>query len=402
MKRWAGLVAIVLGSLAAPASAEPSIWGRARRSEAEPRAALIAEAEALQLKYHRLNSARREQPLDREEISVLSGMYLLRAAELLEQAGAATSPDLLVRLQLADVYGLMGKNAEAAVVLERVIRADPPPLVHSRAWSSLAVAYAHLGRSQDEIHAYTKALEQQPVARERSRLLANRAEAYMLLGDITAAVDGYRAALAMLSSDYLLFGSGPTTLWGLAVALDRSGDLDGGLDAVRLARSYDPRDRQINGPGWFYVPDYDRHWYAALGHWAVARKADVLSVRAEAYARTVTSLEAFIAAAARDDKWLPLARVRLKQCEKERAEFTRRAKARASLDKTLPPKRSPSDKAISAEELQRELERIRIFREAAQQQLEGDDLKNMLERLKLREEELLRRAVREAPEKKSP
>lgn len=325
MKR---LVAIALFLCAGPAAAEPSIWARTRRSDDEARRALVAEADALQLKYHRLVSERRQHSLDRREVEALGGMYLQRAAELLEQAGAARSSDPFLRLELADVYGLLGKNELAIPVLEGLLRADPPPVLRTRAWASLAVAYAHAGRIEDEIRAYGKALEEQPVARERSRLLANRAEAYMLLGDITAAVEGYRAALALLSSDYLLFGTGPTTLWGLAVALDRSGDLDGGLEAVRLARSYDPLDRQINGPNWFYVPDYDRYWYAALGHWAVARKADVASVRAEAYGRAVAALEEFVGRAARDDKWLPLARVRLKQCEKERAAFLKRSTAR--------------------------------------------------------------------------
>jgi hypothetical protein len=148
----------------------------------------------------------------------------------------------------------------------------------------------------------------------------------MLQGDITAAVEGYRAAIALLSADHMMFGTGPTTLWGLAVALDRSGDLDSGLDAIRLARTYDAQDRLINGPGWFYMPDYDRHWYEALGHWQVARKADaLLSVRVDAYARASASWDEYLANAARDDRWLPLARFRAKQCEKERAAFLRRA-----------------------------------------------------------------------------
>jgi tetratricopeptide (TPR) repeat protein len=192
--------------------------------------------------------------------------------------------------------------------------------------ADLAVAYAHQGRVAEEIAAYGEALRVQPVAFERSRLLANRAEAYMIQGDITAAVEGYRAAIALLSADHMMFGTGPTTLWGLAVALDRSGDLDSGLDAIRLARTYDAQDRIINGPGWFYLPDYDRHWYEALGHWQVARKTDaLLSVRVDAYARASASWDEYLANAARDDRWLPLARLRAKQCEKERAAFLRRA-----------------------------------------------------------------------------
>src|SRR5262249_6232058 len=127
---------------------------------------------------------------------------------------------------------------------------------------------------------------------------------------------------------HMMFGTGPTTLWGLGVALDRSGDLDSGLDAIRLARTYDAKDERINGPGWFYMPDYDRHWYEALGYWQVARKADApLSVRVDAYARASASWDEYLARAAHDapgDHWLPLARVRAKQCEKERAAFLRR------------------------------------------------------------------------------
>src|SRR4029079_8260597 len=93
---------------------------------------------------------------------------------------------------------------------------------------------------------------------------------------ITAAVAGYRTALGLLSADHMMFGSGSTTLWGLAVALDRSGDLDSGLESVRVARSYDAQDKHLNGPGWFYLPAYDRHWYEALGHWQVARKGEAV------------------------------------------------------------------------------------------------------------------------------
>jgi tetratricopeptide (TPR) repeat protein len=197
----------------------------------------------------------------------------------------------------------------------------------------LAIQYARLGRPKDEIAAYGEALRVQPVAGERSVLLANRAEAYMLLGDVTSAIAGYRASLALLTSDYLLFNAAPTTLWGLAVALDRSGDLDGGLETVRLARAYDPRDARLDGPSWFFLPAYDKYWYHALGHWAVARKADVDAVRAEAYSHAVTNWEEYVAAASRDgkdDKWVDIARVRLKQCEKERDEFLKRSRKGAA------------------------------------------------------------------------
>jgi tetratricopeptide (TPR) repeat protein len=353
--------ALVIVLLAPAASAGPegvsraqnpvsSVWERARRPQVVQERELVAEAESYELRYHQLGMG--HPVLDRAELAVLGDMYLARAAELLEKAGADTSRDLFLRYRLASVYAMRQKSERAVALLESIARAEPPAPLRAAVFADLAVAYARLGRVEDEIEAYGESLRVQPLAHERSRLFANRAEAYMLLGHITSAVAGYRAALALLSSDYLMFGGGPTTLWGLAVALDRSGDLDSGLDAVRLARTYDPKDEQINGPGWFYMPAYDRHWYEALGHWQVGRKVDVVTaVRADAYGRAVASWEEYVANAARADQWLPLARVRLSQCETERAAFFRSAKILdPSLRKALTMGAPPSNPRLKAAE----------------------------------------------------
>jgi tetratricopeptide (TPR) repeat protein len=303
-----------------------TVWQRARRPDAERRQELVAEAEGLERRARKMIGSGRED-------TSLVELQLARAAVLLQEAGAASSSDLFLRYKLATVYALEDLPAQAAPLLESILRADPPAPLASAVHGELAIAYAHLGRTDEEIAMYGKALGLQPIASERARLLANRAEAHMLLGDVSAAVDGYRAALALLSADHMVFGSGPTTLWGLGAALDRSGDLDAGLDAIRVARIYDPRDRNITGRGWFWVPPYDQHWYAALGHWQVARKPDVVtSVRVDAYGRAVAAWEEYVTAAtaaAPDDKWIPLAHVRLKQCDKERAAFLKRPKSPA-------------------------------------------------------------------------
>jgi tetratricopeptide (TPR) repeat protein len=329
-RRWGiGVAAAVLLSASLASADPPSVWTRARSPAVDRRAELIAEAEGLQLKYHHLRGARARHEFDRQELASLSQLYLTRASLLLEEAGVRTSGDLFARCQLAEVYGFLGLPAKSAALLESIARESPPPMLHARVHAQLAVDYAHLGRVEEEIAHYGEALHTQAMPHERARLLANRAEAHMLLGDITAAVDGYREALALLSTDYLMFGSGPTTLWGLAVALDRSGDLEGGLESVRLARSYDAQDEQLSDErGWFFLPDYDRHWYAALGHWMVARKTDMGSVRVDAYARAVTAWESYLSQAPPEDKWVPVARVRLVQCRKERAELLRREKIR--------------------------------------------------------------------------
>jgi tetratricopeptide (TPR) repeat protein len=328
---WAAgvVLAAAVAIAASPAAAAPSVWQRAAAPEATKRLSLLAEAEEVQIKYQQSLKGH-YAALDRQEVETLRSLYLGRAAQLLEEAGAAASKDPYVRYQLAEVYADLKRYRESAAVFESIARADPPAPLRARVYSELAIVYARLGRPEEEIAAYGEALRVQPAAGERSRLLANRAEAYMLIGDVGQAVAGYRAALSLLTSDYLLALEAPTTLWGLAVALDRSGDLDAGLEAVRLARAYDPEDQRLNGPGWFYVPEYDKYWYRAIGHWAVARKADVDAVRAEAYARAVTAWEEYVAtaaAAARADKWIDAARARLRQCEKERDGFLRRSRS---------------------------------------------------------------------------
>lgn len=330
----AALTAIVAaGAIAlfgAGASADTSVWARARRPELSRHRDLIVQAEELQHRHRKLTTGRRE-----ERDMALGRDYLRQAAALLELAGASKTRDPRLKLRLATAYHQLGEVDKATRLLDTIVRASPAPPapVLAEAWSELAVCLARLGRHTEEITAYGRALSLEPHPHARATLLANRAEAYMVLGDISSAVDGYRAALALLASPTEMLRFGPTTLWGLAVALDRSGDLDSGLEAIRLARTYDRRDDRINNNDtWFYVPPYDRYWYEALGHWAVARKTDSGAVRASAYAHAVASWEEYITKAAPDDKWIAIARARHRLCQKERE-----AARKASLQKKAPP-----------------------------------------------------------------
>jgi tetratricopeptide (TPR) repeat protein len=303
---------------AAFAEASPSRWTRARDPDLDRRETLRADAEALVLKARHVARTQRK-----EGGQAAAQIYLQKARDLLEQGGAAHARDPALRFSLADLYHRLQDHEKAIPLLKALLRDNPPALLRADAYSALAVSYAYTGQHEPEIKAYGQALLLQPHAEERARLLANRAEAYMAIGEITLALEGYRAALSLLSSVEMIFGLGPTTLWGLAVALDRTGDLDSGLDAVRLARTYDPKDERIESPSWFYVPAYDKYYYQALGHWSAARVADLNAAKTERYRRAIASWEEYIASAAPEDKWLPLARVRLRQCEKEREAWLR-------------------------------------------------------------------------------
>jgi tetratricopeptide (TPR) repeat protein len=338
-----GAVATFL--LAQPSHAEPGTnWSRYKNPQAERRRDLVAEAENLERKARHLMARTHSE-------TFLAKTQLSRAAILLHEAGAATSPDPFLRYRLAAIYEAEERPELALPLLESVARGSPPAPLRAASFARLGIVYAQLGRVDDEIAAYGEALALQPIASERATLLSNRAEAYMHTGDVAAAVAGYRAALGLLSADYMVLGSGSTTLWGLGVALDRTGDLDSGLDAIRVARIYDRLDKNLEPEsGWFYSPAHDRYWYEALGAWQVARKPDaVTSARVDAFARAVASWEEFLAKAGRDDKWAALARVRLKQCEKERLAFLKRVHSPQGLLSQLrgegaPPRGGPAPK----------------------------------------------------------
>jgi tetratricopeptide (TPR) repeat protein len=311
--------AIALLALGIPAAhAEPTVWARARDSGLEERRALIAQADELILRYE--NFLRSQWG---DDAPMIGPLWLRQARVLYEQAGAPTSRDPLLRLRYAGILEDLEDYSGAAAQLEALLRGDPPEPVQAEAWRALAVHYARLGRHEDEIKAYAEALAREPHTGPRATLLANRAEAYMALGDIVTAVAGYRAALAQLPTREVI-QYGVTTLWGLSVALDRSGDLEGALAHITLARSYDRTDQRINGRGWFYVPPHDEAWYKALGHWQAARAAETTPARNEHFNQAVTAWHDYLARAPEADRWIPLARARLAQCEKERSEAFRR------------------------------------------------------------------------------
>jgi tetratricopeptide (TPR) repeat protein len=216
-------------------------------------------------------------------------------------------------------------------LLQAVVDApEATPTLRADAYNDLAIAHARLGRHAEEVRAYDRAIDLQPRTESRSVLLANRAEALMALGDLSGAVAGYRASLALVSSGSVLdmMAYGVTTLWGLAVALDRAGEIDEALDSVRLARSYDPGDVRLNSSSWFYGVPSDEPWYKALGAWSAARNLEIDGMKLEGYERAERAWRAYLARAPDASPWIPIARARLAQCEKERKALAARLNAR--------------------------------------------------------------------------
>lgn len=311
--------------LPASASADPTVWSRAKDPRIVRDEALVREAQRAVLRYRRM--ARSMGPSG----ASIAEMMLRDARRALAQVVAGGAADFGVRMLYVEVLRDSKQSDDALEVVKRLLKDDPPAPVRADALAELALLHAHAGRREEEIRAYTDALEIEPHAYARSRLLANRAEALMAVGDLTSAVEGYRAALAPLTTAEM-FWAGSTTLFGLGVALDRLGNPEEALHSVKLARSYDPIDRGLRKDSWFFSPAHDAHWYSALGAWSCARFSEAWSARAECYERALRGWDEYILNAPPDDRWVPLARVRIAAVTKERDELRRAFEARRKID----------------------------------------------------------------------
>lgn len=311
--------------------AQPSVWSLAQRPDARLRADTVSVAEDIFRLVHDSRRHGRELHGKLDEV-----------ARLLQSVDAARSPSPQTRLLWARVLGDLDRHADARDVLLGLLADGPPAFLRAEVFADLGIAYAKLGARDHEIAAYGEALVHTSVDRGRSLLLSNRAEALMAVGQVSAAVDGYREALSELSQvELMAFGS--TTLWGLAVALDRNGDLEGALTHVTLARAYDPIDRRLREPTWFFSPAHDEHWYWALGHQTVARNTADARVRLDALAQAKAEYDSYLARAPADDRHRPLAEVRRARVDKALTEELRRfVGRRLAPEPPAPrPKRSP-------------------------------------------------------------
>jgi tetratricopeptide (TPR) repeat protein len=251
----------------------------------------------------------------------------------LSEAGArkADHPQLNVLLARVE-YKLYELNHDdrllrlAAAGFARVASRAHGTMARASALNELAVCQARLGAAAAEVTSYDAALRHEPHAESRAILLANRAEGHMTRGDIRRAIRGYRISLrdTPTTARHRL---SVTTLWGLAVALDRDGDLEAAFEQIRLARSYDPKDAQLQGPHWFFVPAHDVHWYAALGYWARARQSKMTADRKKHYRHALKAWDRYIARADRTDRWRGMATERRGRCQTEQQEATRSPKS---------------------------------------------------------------------------
>jgi tetratricopeptide (TPR) repeat protein len=230
--------------------------------------------------------------------------------------------------------------------------ADSPAA--TEALESLVYAYAKLDRPREELatwRRYVTRLAEQNVHLASS--LMNMGEAQMRLGRLDEAIATFRNALqvcATLPNSSARNATHALTLWDLAVTLDRSGDPRAALETAAEAKEF--RWREQIGPafardvtGWdaihdhqnvFFVPEWEREWYLALGFAA--------SARAEKDARQVAGLwgeaeahwgEYVMHASSQgaEARWLGIARLRRDWARAQRSKAARRASSLAPRGK---------------------------------------------------------------------
>jgi tetratricopeptide (TPR) repeat protein len=245
-------------------SAQPSVWARARDREIGRANETLVAAERM---ADYASEVRTERSLND---------FMRAVVAMLELAGVSKLPDTRLRFLYGRALVEIQRDESARRVMERALVEAPDSPLAARGWFDLAIASARLGDPRRESEAYTRALALTWDSELRAVLQMNRGESSMVAGNLPAAIADYRAAVRDAGSP----DTQALALWGLGIALERSGDLPSALDAVekaaviRLPIAGVPNATALDLPSVFFVPAYDLYYYKALGAMASARAAE--------------------------------------------------------------------------------------------------------------------------------
>jgi|CZKU01.1.fsa_nt_gi tetratricopeptide (TPR) repeat protein len=329
-------LALASTSFAPRARAEtpPSAWDIAKDPAERDRWALHVRVERLM-----------HPPVGEGGLRFDDELRLEAACAMLEEADAAHSPDVRLRFDLGIVYSELATRQRRNDLQEKVIAVLAPVLESAQgpddgaataALEALVYAYAKLARPREELDTWRRYIPRLIDDRVRATAMMNMGEAEMRLGRVDDALGTFREVLRLcgelpntpsVGSTYVL------ALWDVAVALDRSGDPRGALDTAAKASHVDLGGRTgayliAKDPDVFFVPDWERLWYLALGAEASAREASDPRDAASLWGSGERALTGYInraTAAGGHDPWLAIARVRLEHVQAERAGAEKRA-----------------------------------------------------------------------------
>lgn len=185
------------------------------------------------------------------------------------------------------------RDDEAVALLEE-LSAKHPSYAPERMAFELGVLLTRSGRFVEATTAYARA-DALSIDGDAGVARANLAETQMLAGDLERAIESYTRALEKAQAGH----GHALAVWGLALALDRSGDHARALE--RLQRAFGASGEGLlvlRGEGVFFVPAYEVHAYEALGHEARAQLLAEPGEQSAALRAAAASHRAFIAGAA--------------------------------------------------------------------------------------------------------
>jgi tetratricopeptide (TPR) repeat protein len=332
------VASFALRASSARAETPPTVWDIAKDPPERARWALHVRVERL------MHSPAGDTSLPRDD-----ELRLEAARAMLEEADAARSPDVRLRFDLGIVYSQLA-SAQRRIDLQRrvvevlvpAIAAAPDHPAATAALEALVYAYAKLDRPREELEAWRRYVPRLFDDRIRAMAMMNMGEAEMRLGAVDDALGTFREVLRLCGELPNSLGSMSTyvlTLWDVAVALDRSGDPRGALDTAAKASRTTIGEKTgayliAGDPDVFFVPEWERAWYLALGAAAEARDAtdarDAAALWGAAERLWTQYADLSAASASRGTReagepWLAIARVRRDHAHSERVDAEKRA-----------------------------------------------------------------------------
>lgn len=294
------------------AHAEPSLWRRASHPQARAEARLLRGLE-------RLLDAEEQAQSDPE----FSNHFARAAVAMLDLARLPEpeDPRLAVAMAHALVSAQVGRSREAERLLERALPQLPEGSLLAWAVFELARARTERGDRAGARDALGRVLALAVDSERRALAFYARAQAESALGELEGAARDFEAATQAATEELLRLRA----RYGLAVTLERRGDLPGALAllepviAVRLPLSRYPAEEPLELPGGF-DPPYEVHYAKALAALARARQGEAAPERRAAYERAVEECDAYAGAAPLDSPWRERARA---LSERAKAELRR-------------------------------------------------------------------------------
>lgn len=298
---------IVVFCLSANADAAPSRWDVIRRPQSLRAQNLLDAADGARiLADPALDGGALEQKLNE------------RSALMIQLAGGEElgDPRLLYLLGHCLVHSSGQNQREGRQVLLRALAEDPDNPQAASAWFNIAIASSLLGDHVTEHRAYTGALEREWDPEARARIVLNRAESSMAVGDLSAAIADYRAAIMQTRSLVTV----ALAKWGLGVALDRSHDFPAAvpflIEAAAMPFGSNGNKVAIDLDDVFFTPSYELHYYRALSQLALATHAEGSDATAFLLSSKLLWLNYF-QAAPQDGPWVPRAQQHLRWINEE-------------------------------------------------------------------------------------